>query len=89
MDFKLVVGDNQQGIYIDNKLILENHSLSAEDVLKYFENYEEEAFKYLNDNYDNNNNNLNFYEIDQCYIEELGNLPNNFNDINNNFLYKE
>lgn len=77
MDIKLVTSDDWQGLYINDELDLENHLLSVEDVLKELYNCLEDFCT------------LSFYGIDQDYMEEIGDLPSDFNDINMEYLKEE
>lgn len=65
-----VTGDDWQGLYIDGGLVEENHSIRITDLLEILEDRKLLTFDY--------------HEVDQGYLEDLGNLPDNFDDINKN-----
>lgn len=65
-----VTGDDWQGLYIDGELIEENHSIRITDLLEMLEDRRLLTFDY--------------HEVDQRYLEDLGNLPDSFDDIDKN-----
>lgn len=84
MNFKLVVGDDWQGLYYNNNLINEGHNFSLIDGFRIFHNLNVE------DNISCGITNIlifSLYEIDQNYLEnELCNFPNDFWEIDETHL---
>ena len=84
MNFKLVVGDDWQGLYYNDKLIDEGHNFSLIDGFRIFHdlNVEDKIYHDIT-----NILNFSLYEIDQDYLEdELCNFPNDFWEIDENHL---
>lgn len=67
-----VTGDDWEGLYIDGELVEENHSIRITDLLEILKDRRLLTFDY--------------HEVGQDYLEGLGNLPDNFNDLDKNEL---
>ena len=74
MKIQIVTGEDWQGIYINNVLEDEEHSLSVNIVVK-------QIADYINQLGIEDGISCYFYEIDQEWMEEQGELPQDFNDI--------
>ena len=72
IDIKYVAGDDWQGLYIDGGLVEENHSIRIIDLLEMLEGRGVLTFDY--------------HEVNQGYLEDLGNLPDKFDDIDKSEL---
>ena len=72
IDIKYVAGDDWQGLYIDGGLVEENHSIRITDLLEMLEDRRLLTFDY--------------HEVNQGYLEDLGNLPDKFDDIDKSEL---
>ena len=68
-----VVAEDWEGIYIDDKLQLEGHSIQTPDAMKL--------------TIENEVTELSVYEIDQEYMEELGSLPESFSQLDSSKLF--
>lgn len=71
----IIIGDDWEGIYFNGELFAENHTLSIHSVIAVMLRLVE---------YDKVI--LNRHTIDQDYMEELSELPNNFEEINKDNL---
>lgn len=74
---KLVTADDWEGLFINDQLYTEDHSLNAWDVVMS-----------LRDKLNNKDINISFqtYRIDQDYMEEICELPTLFKDIDQSQL---
>lgn len=68
-----VVAEDWEGIYIDDKLQLEGHSIQTPDAMKL--------------TIENEVTELTVYKIDQEYMEELGSLPESFSQLDSSKLF--
>lgn len=68
-----VVAGDWEGIYIDDKLQLEGHSIQTAEAMKL--------------TIENEVTDLTVYEIDQEYMEELGSLPKSFSQLDSSKLF--
>lgn len=71
----LVSADDWEGIYLDDFLVDESHRFNARDVIEIL------GDKVISD--------VQFYWINQTYMEDLGSLPDKFKDIEEKYLEKE
>lgn len=74
MKIQIVTGEDWQGLYINNVLEEDRHSLSINVVIKRIADY-------INQLGIEDGISCYFYEIDQEWMEEQGELPQDFNDI--------
>lgn len=74
MKIQIVTGEDWQGLYINNVLEDEEHSLSVNIVVK-------QIADYINQFGIEDGISCYFYEIDQEWMEEQGGLPQDFTDI--------
>lgn len=65
-----VTGDDWEGLYIDGNLVEENHTISIFDLLETLEDRKLLTFECT--------------EVNQNYLEDLGNLPDNFEALDKN-----
>lgn len=75
-----ISADDWCGIYVNNDLVIENHSIDFVYGMKFIA-------KYISDNgIEVNQFIFEKYEIDQEWIEDMGNLPDDFSDIPTDIL---
>ena len=75
-----ISADDWCGIYVNNDLVIENHSIDFVYGMKFIA-------KYISDNgIEVNQFIFEKYEIDQEWIENMGNLPDDFSDIPTDIL---
>ena len=75
-----IFADDWCGIYVNNDLVIENHSIDFGYGMKFIA-------KYISDNgIEINQFIFEKYEIDQEWLEDMSNLPNNFSDIPTDIL---
>lgn len=79
MKIQIVTGEDWQGLYINNVLEDDGHSLSVNIVVK-------QIADYINQLGVEDGISCYFYEIDQEWMEEQGGLPQDFNDIPKDWL---
>ena len=81
LDIKYVSGEDWEGLYIHNKLVDETHSIS-------FKQGFELICKYINEIKNVGEIAFDIYEIDQEWLEGVGNFPEEFDDIPSDMLEK-
>lgn len=79
LDVKYVVGEDWEGLYIHNKLVDENHSIS-------FRHGFELICKHINEIENVGEIAFSRYEIDQEWLEGIGDFPGRFDDIPTDIL---
>lgn len=79
LDVKYVVGEDWEGIYINNVLADEGHRIR-------FKNGFEVICNYINEIESVDNIQFSKYDIDQDWLEEQGSLPEKFEIIPNEML---
>lgn len=72
MKINYVTGDDWQGLYVNGCLIEEGHTIRITDLLEILKDRKLLTFDY--------------HEIDQNYLEDLGSLPDKFEDIDKSEL---
>lgn len=68
-----VVAEDWEGIYLDDKLQVEGHSIQTAEAMKL--------------TIENEVTELSVYEIDQEYMEELGSLPESFSQLDSSKIF--
>jgi len=69
MKIALVQGDEWQGLYLDGKLVLENHSLSARHVLEKLRDHSDDIQE------------LSCLIVDEEWLDGQGSLPERLSDV--------
>lgn len=79
LDVKYVVGDDWEGIYINNVLVDESHNFRFERGFK-------NICKHINEVESVDTIQFSTYYINQDWLEDEGSLPEKFDDIPNDLL---
>lgn len=79
----LIIGYDWQGLYINNDLICENHTLDIYDVLESISNYVKNKNIDIGEEFFN----INQYYIGDDWLEDRGNFPEKFEEIPKGVLY--
>ena len=79
LNVKYVVGEDWEGIYINNVLTDEGHRIRFKDGF-------EIICKHINELESVNNIQFSTYDIDQDWLEDQGSLPEKFEDISEDVL---
>lgn len=79
----LIIGYDWQGLYINNDLICENHTLDMYDVLESISNYVKNKDIDIGEEFFN----INQYYISDDWLEDRGSFPEKFEEIPKSMLY--
>lgn len=79
LDVKYVVGEDWEGIYVNNVLVDEGHKIRFKDGF-------ETICKYINEVESVDSIEFSTYDIDQDWLEDEGGLPEKFEDIPSKLL---
>lgn len=79
LDVKYVVGEDWEGLYINNTLVDECHNMPFRDGFN-------AICKYINEIESVSSIQFTTYSINQDWLEDEGSLPRNFEDISNDLL---
>ena len=79
LDVKYVLGEDWEGIYINNFLVQEGHKIKFKDGFNII-------CKHINDLDGVDNIQFSTYDVDQDWLEDQGELPCDFTDIPEDML---
>ena len=79
IDVKYVVGEDWEGIYINNSLVEEGHRIRFKDGF-------EVICKHINEIKNIDSIQFTTYDVNQDWLEDKGGLPEKFEDIPNDLL---